>query len=81
MCACNGTSGQRAVDVARAAETAATLSASPASAHETQAAAAGAVVFHEVWRNGHATGRRYTSLIMAQTMADRLGGEVRPANV
>lgn len=38
---------------------------------------AGSKVWYEVWRNGTYTGRRSDSLMSAQAIAERLGGEVR----
>lgn len=32
---------------------------------------------YEIWVGGTYSGRRYTSLVRAQEVADRLGGEVR----
>lgn len=47
---------------------------SPAS---VQALQAGSQVYHEVWLNGSFTGKRFTSLIMAQHYATTINGEVR----
>lgn len=41
---------------------------------------AGAQVFHEVFKDDMATGRRFSSLISAQRYADAIGGRVKPAS-
>lgn len=40
---------------------------------------AGSQVWHEIWRGGRYTGRRSSSLVSAQQIAARMGGEVRTA--
>jgi hypothetical protein len=42
-----------------------------------QALQAGAQVYHEVWLDGAFTGKRFTSIIMAQAYAAEIDGEVR----
>lgn len=50
----------------------------PASPSPTTAPVdAAAQVFHEVYKNGRFTGRRFSSIMAAQRYADRIGGEVK----
>lgn len=44
---------------------------------KSDAVTAAAKVWYEVWRNGEYLGRRSDSLMTAQDLAARLGGEVR----
>lgn len=73
-CACSKNRATR-VNPGHAAQ-ARTASSSP----QPQAVTAAAKVWYEVWKNGRFTGRRSDSLVSAQTMATRLGGEVRPSS-
>lgn len=45
-----------------------------------RAVAAGSKTWYEVWRNGVYAGRRSESLVVAQDIARRMGGEVRTAS-
>ena len=36
-------------------------------------------IYHEVWKDGIATGRKFTSLASAQRYSSAIGGEIRKA--
>lgn len=78
MCGCNGGATPRMNS--REATVDMTVDPTVATAQAALAAAAASSVLVEVVRNGVPTGRRFTSLLRAQMMAERLGGEVRPVD-
>lgn len=54
-----------------------TRSASTGSPSTVRAMAAASAVFHEVWKDGSYTGRRFNSLVSAQRYAKAIDGTVR----